>query len=296
MGGGASKKNGANLDALADPGVANVLKAAGSSLDDDQVLKIAGQLEWASAEGKELPARAQSLLAELPAKTVQVPKVRFGRTELMMPLVTMGGMRLQQTWVPDTTPVIGISSMSSITKPCQENFLACIRRALSHGINHFETARFYGTSEMQYCDALATLIENGEVKREDIIVQTKVVPSSTNAEFRKALEDSWRNCARLGYIDLFSFHGVSSEKQLAWTLEADDGKGNMSVAEEWKAKGRIRFIGFSTHGMPQCIEKGIETDKFGRIPVDKHFQTTVPGICCQNGRLTRVGVRARLVV
>ena len=172
MGSGASKKKDANLEALADPGVAKVLKSAGSALDDDQVLKIAGQLEFASAEGKELPARAQSLLAELPAKTVQVPKVRFGRTELMMPLVTMGGMRLQQTWVPDTTPVIGISSMSSITKPCQENFLACIRRALSHGINHFETARFYGTSEMQYCDALATLIENGEVKREDIIVQT----------------------------------------------------------------------------------------------------------------------------
>ena len=56
-----------------------------------------------------------------------------------MPLVTMGGMRLQQTWVPDTTPAIGIRSMSGIAKACQDNFVACIRRALSHGINHFET-------------------------------------------------------------------------------------------------------------------------------------------------------------
>lgn len=26
------------------------------------------------------------------------PKVRFGRTELMMPIITCGGMRMQQTW------------------------------------------------------------------------------------------------------------------------------------------------------------------------------------------------------
>ena len=115
-------------------------------------------------------------------------KKRYGRTELQMPLVTMGGMRLQQTWVPDTTAAIAIDSMKSINKTCQENFVACIRRALKHGINHFETARFYGTSEMQYCDALASLIDSGEIKREDIIVQTKVPPNKTNREFRKAME------------------------------------------------------------------------------------------------------------
>jgi hypothetical protein len=30
----------------------------------------------------------------------QCPKVRFGRTELEMPIITCGGMRQQQTWRP----------------------------------------------------------------------------------------------------------------------------------------------------------------------------------------------------
>ena len=41
---------------------------------------------------------------------------------------------------------------------------------------------------MQYADALATMIESGEIKREDIIVQTKVVPAKTAAEFKATFE------------------------------------------------------------------------------------------------------------
>jgi hypothetical protein len=35
-----------------------------------------------------------------PAQLWQCPKVRFGRTELAMPVITCGGMRQQQTWRP----------------------------------------------------------------------------------------------------------------------------------------------------------------------------------------------------
>ena len=62
------------------------------------------------------------------------------------------------------------------------------RLSLSLGINHFETARFYGTSEMQFVDAISSMIADGEIKREDIIVQTKVTPAETNEEFRKTFE------------------------------------------------------------------------------------------------------------
>ena len=58
------------------------------------------------------------------------------------------------------------SERTPLTPPApssQANLIAIIRRALALGINHFETARFYGTSELQYADALATLIESGEV-------------------------------------------------------------------------------------------------------------------------------------
>lgn len=65
---------------------------------------------------------------------------RFGRTELRMPVFSCGGMRYQHSWndvKQDEIPADG-----------QANLEATIRRALELGINHIETARGYGSSEM----------------------------------------------------------------------------------------------------------------------------------------------------
>ena len=58
-----------------------------------------------------------------------------------MPVFSCGGMRYQHKWqdVP----------MQDIPAENQDNLEATIRRALELGINHIETARGYGTSEMQ---------------------------------------------------------------------------------------------------------------------------------------------------
>jgi predicted aldo/keto reductase-like oxidoreductase len=66
---------------------------------------------------------------------------RFGRTGLNMPVISCGGMRYQHKW-QDVAP-------RDIPRANQENLEACIHRALELGINHIETARGYGTSEMQ---------------------------------------------------------------------------------------------------------------------------------------------------
>lgn len=50
---------------------------------------------------------------------------------------------------------------------------ACVRAALEHGINHFETARAYGTSEIQLGEILPLLPRN------DILVQTTIKPAET---------------------------------------------------------------------------------------------------------------------
>ena len=42
------------------------------------------------------------------------------------------------------------------------------------GINHFETARGYGCSELQYGIALKECMDAGLFKREDFVLQTKV--------------------------------------------------------------------------------------------------------------------------
>ena len=89
-----------------------------------------------------------------------MPTRRFGRTELAMPVFTCGGMRYQHAWRD--------AEFSTIPEDNQRNLEATIHKALDSGINHIETARGYGTSEVQLGQILPTL------PRESLIVQTKV--------------------------------------------------------------------------------------------------------------------------
>ena len=89
-----------------------------------------------------------------------------------MPVLTCGGMRYQHKW-NDVPP-------EDIPKANQENLEATIHRALELGINHIETARGYGTSEMQLGWVLP------KIPREKLIVQTKVAPSEDPQEFLNA--------------------------------------------------------------------------------------------------------------
>src|ERR1043166_1376566 len=74
---------------------------------------------------------------------------RFGRTELQMPVFSCGGMRYQFKW-QDVPP-------KEIPPENQANLEATIHRAFELGINHIETARGYGTSEMQLGSVLPSL-------------------------------------------------------------------------------------------------------------------------------------------
>ena len=128
---------------------------------------------------------------------------RFGRTELQMPVISCGGMRYQFKW-QDVEP-------GEIPADNQANLEATIRRALELGITHIETARGYGTSEMQLGRLLPTL------PRERMIVQTKVPPAATAEEFLATFEKSMAYL-RLEHVDLLSIHGINLRQHLDWTL------------------------------------------------------------------------------
>ena len=163
---------------------------------------------------------------------------RFGRTGLMMPVISCGGMRYQHKW-QDTPP-------AEIPPDNQANLEACIHRALELGINHIETARGYGTSEMQLGNVLPKL------PRDKIIVQTKVTPFATPEEFLATFETSMKYL-RLDHVDLLSLHGVNvSGAQDAgyWSLRRG---GCLEAARKLQAEGRCRFVGFSTHATTDNI-------------------------------------------
>lgn len=179
---------------------------------------------------------------------------RFGRTELAMPVFSCGGMRyiyteseeLPQDKIPDEN---------------QRNLEATIRRSLEVGINHIETARMYGTSEMQLGAILPKL------PREKIIVQTKVAPISDSEEFRRLFEKSLV-FLKLDYVDLLTLHGINYDQQFEDSIRPN---GCLDVARQLQAEGKVKFIGFSTHAPTDLIIKTIETNQFDYVNLHWYY-------------------------
>ena len=197
------------------------------------------------------------------ATAPKVPRVRFGKTNEMVSILTCGGMRQQQKWGPS------ITTMSQVEDDCQANFVEIILHSLKLGINHLETARGYGCSELQFGAALNQLFTSGEVKREDILLQTKVGAKSTKAAFRKDLELSFE-LLQVDYVDFFSVHGINRDKHLKWVVDNED-ENNWDVIQEYLDAGKIRHVGFSSHGTTDLIAAAINTDKFSYANIHYHY-------------------------
>jgi uncharacterized protein len=241
----------------------------------DSLIKIVRQLQFWYDEGlseTEMMDLTDRLIetATICHSGFKVPKVRYGKTELQMPIVTCGGMRVQKTWLPDNLPIS--STKESVLKhPSQNQLLQLLRLCFKMGITHFETARFYGTSEMQFSDALWTLMKNGEIKREDFILQTKIPPTENRAKWEELFEQSWAHFGeRFGYIDLMAFWCVSSKAQIEQIL-SDSPDMPMAAALDYQKAGKIKNIGFSTHGTAENILKLIESNKFSFVNLHYHY-------------------------
>lgn len=172
---------------------------------------------------------------------------------MQMPVISCGGMRYQYKW-QDVVP-------NEIPTDNQANLEATIHRAVELGINHIETARGYGTSEMQLGNVLPKL------PREKIIVQTKVGPKATAKEFLETFEQSFKYL-KLDYVDLLGLHGVNNRELLDWTLKKG---GCLEVARQLQKEGRVRHVGFSTHATTDVICEAVETDEFDYINLHWYF-------------------------
>ncbi|ASC70459.1 L-glyceraldehyde 3-phosphate reductase [Halomicronema hongdechloris C2206] len=178
---------------------------------------------------------------------------RFGRTNLPMPVFSCGGMRYQHSWKD--------SPHWQIPQKNQANLEATIRRALEVGITHIETARGYGTSEIQLGRILPRL------PREKLIVQTKISPKPDPQDFRRTLEQSLQNL-RLEHIDLLGIHGINTPDLLDYTVRPG---GCLEVAQAFQRAGRIGHIGFSTHAPTWVILQAIETNQFDYVNLHWYY-------------------------
>ena len=132
-------------------------ESSGQQLSADQQSKVYRQLEWQYTQiliqnpsmdkmaiYAMLEKKHEELVSAYSTIAYECPKKRFGRTEIQMPVLTLGGMRQQETWAPRDDLTV-----EDIQVEVQKNFEAIAERAMQLGINHFETARGYGSSELQ---------------------------------------------------------------------------------------------------------------------------------------------------
>lgn len=197
---------------------------------------------------------------------------RFGRTQLQMPVFSCGGMRYQQSWsdIPwDQVPNEG-----------QANLEATIARSLEVGIHHIETARGYGSSEMQLAPVLARF------PREKLILQTKVMPKPTAKEFLETFETSMKYLEQ-DYVDLLSIHGINNRQHLEESLRKG---GCLEVCRQLQRDGRVRHVGFSTHATPDIISEAIRSDEFDYVNLHWYFVNDLNRACVAEAAQRDMGV------
>ncbi|NLL78500.1 MAG: aldo/keto reductase [Clostridiales bacterium] len=114
-----------------------------------------------------------------------------------------------------------------------------LRKAYEHGIDFFDTARFYTDSEKKIGLALKDV-------RDNIIIATKT--GAQNAEgFWKDLETSL-SLLQTDYVDIYQFHNP------AFCPKPGDGSGLYEAMLEAKRQGKVRHIGITNHRLSVAEE------------------------------------------
>lgn len=165
---------------------------------------------------------------------------RFGKTELPLSIFSLGTMRC----------------LTSAT-----NFRQTLQQAIALGINHIETASSYGKGEEYLGNCLQ------ELPREKLYITTKLPPTPDAGEMRQQIERSLKRL-QLDYLDCLAIHGINTWEHLEWVT----GEGGcLTALEEAVATGRVRHLGFATHGSLELILAAIATDLFEFVNLHYYY-------------------------
>jgi predicted aldo/keto reductase-like oxidoreductase len=170
-----------------------------------------------------------------------------------MPLLSLGGMRFQQSWSELTA--------DQLTAESQANLEATLAAAGAAGMHHVETARHYGSSELQLGRAMRRLPNPNR------ILQTKLAPQGDSALFEAELERSFEALG-VQRVDLLAVHGLNLPEHLEQTLRPG---GCIEVLQRWRADGCIGHLGFSTHAPTDLIVAAVESDAFDFLNLHWYF-------------------------
>lgn len=187
--------------------------------------------------GQSAAAAGALALAAQPAPaarkiTSPTEQVVLGRTGIKTSLIGLG------------TGSVGVKHSSNQVKLGQEKFIRLVRHAFDRGITYIDTADQYG-SHLFVRDAIKGL------PREKLFIQTKT--RATTADVAKADLDRFRQELGTDYIDTLLMHCMTKP---TWPT---DFRPVMDVLSDAKAKGWVRAVGVSCHGL-EPLKTAVKTD------------------------------------
>lgn len=188
---------------------------------------------------------------------------RFGKTNKMVSVITLGGMRYKNA-DDDPRDIVPRETLDQ----CRDT----VEKSLAQGINLIETAWGYIKSEHAYG---IVLNDELKIKRDSYLLMTKGA-AKTAAEMRKMVTLQMK-ALKTDYFDFYAWHGINNME----LLEIACGKGGpVEELLKMKEEGLIGHIGFSTHGPLDVILKAIETDLFEFVNLHYYyfFQRNQPAI------------------
>ncbi len=165
---------------------------------------------------------------------------RFGKTNLNLSVFSLGTMRC-------------LASESVMAET--------VHQAIALGINHIETARGYGNSEVYLGKALQN------INRESYYLTSKICPSDNPVQFREQIEESLQRL-QVDYLDCLAIHGINTEEHFQLITQPN---GCLKEIEKLLNQGKIRHLGFSTHGSLELILKTIKTDLFEFVNLHYYY-------------------------
>jgi uncharacterized protein len=131
-----------------------------------------------------------------------------------------------------------------------------VATAIGAGINHLETAQGYGASEVLLGQALRDL----DIVRSDIYLTSKLAPMD-GAAMAVAIDASLARL-QVDYLDGLAIHGLNTPEHLAMVMAPD---GALAAVEAAIAVGKVRQVGFSTHGSLDLMLAAIATGRFSFV-------------------------------
>lgn len=179
---------------------------------------------------------------------------RFGKTNLALSVITLGGMRYDEGWdAPrDELPRRSIEQ-------CRDVVVA----AMAAGVNHIETAYGYVKSEGIYGKVLH---EELRLPRDSYFFMTKGSPET--GDETKRLVEKQLETLKLDYVDLYAWHGINTPRRYRAALQPG---GPVEVLKRYQEQGVIKHVGFSTHGTYGLIADAITTGLFDFVNLHYYY-------------------------